>query len=61
MRKDKAVSVMKGREGREDIHEEHGRVTENVGVNVSVTIFIPQFNASSFLKGPCPQGIWSSI
>lgn len=52
---------MKGREGREDIHEEHGRVTENVGVNVSVTIFIPQFNASSFLKGPCPQGIWSSI
>lgn len=32
---------MKGREGREDIHEEHGRITENVGVNVSAIFLFP--------------------
>lgn len=63
MRKDEVISVMKGRKGREDFHEEHGRRTENVGVNDIATIFIPHFNAPSFLKNPALklQGIWSSI
>lgn len=52
MRKDEVISVMKGREGREDSHEEHGRRTENPGVNDIATIFTPHFNAPSFLKDP---------
>lgn len=52
MRKDEVISVMKGREGREYSHEEHGRRTENPGVNDIATIFTPHFNAPSFLKDP---------
>lgn len=52
MRKDEVISVMKGREGREDSHEEHGRRTENPGVNDIATIFTPPFQCSFILEGP---------